>query len=55
MLLDKPVEDVRHMMELSGNIACTEISVLDPERGSWDNFGSGRDDDPWQILQNEQL
>ena len=55
MLLDKPVEDVRHMMELSGNIACTEISVLEPERGSWDNFGSGRDDDPWQIVQNEQL
>ena len=55
MLLDKPVEDVRHLMELSDNIACTEISVLDPERGSWDTFGSGKDDDPWQIVQNEQL
>lgn len=55
MLLDKPVEDVRHLMELSENIACTEISVLDPERGSWDTFGSGKDDDPWQIVQNEQL
>ncbi len=54
-LLGKPVEDVRHLMELSDNIACTEISVLEPERGSWDTFGSERDDDPWQLVQNEQL
>jgi RNA polymerase nonessential primary-like sigma factor len=54
-LLDKPVEDVRRLMGMAENIACTEISVLEPERGSWDTFGSGRDDDPWQLVQNEQL
>ncbi len=54
-LLDKPVDDVRQLMELSDNIACTEISVLDPERGSWDSFNSETQDDPWQLVQNEQL
>ena len=54
-LLGKPVEDVRQLMELSDNIACTEISVLEPERGGWDTFGNNRDDDPWQLVQNEQL
>lgn len=54
-LLDKPVEDVRSLMEMSENIACTEISVIEPERGSWDTFGNDRDDDPWQLVQNEQL
>jgi RNA polymerase nonessential primary-like sigma factor len=55
LLLDKPVEDVRKLMELSDNISCTEISVLEPERGSWDTFGNSREDDPWQLVQNEQL
>jgi len=54
-LLDKPVKDVRHLMEMADNIACTEISVLEPERSSWDTFGSDKDDDPWQLVQNEQL
>ncbi len=54
-LLDKPVADVRQLMEMAENIACTEISVLEPERGSWDTFGNDRDDDPWQLVQNEQL
>ena len=54
-LLGKPVDDVRQLMELSDNIACTEISVLDPERGSWDAFDSNTNDDPWQLVQNEQL
>ena len=53
-LLDKPVDDVRSLMEMSNNIACTEISVLEPERGSWDTFG-GADEDPWQLVQNDQL
>ena len=55
VLLDKPVDDVRHLMEMADNIACTEISVLDPERASWDTYHSGADDDPWQLVQNEQL
>lgn len=54
-LLDKPVEDVRNLMEMADSIACTEISVIEPERASWDTFGSGRDDDPWQLVQNDQL
>lgn len=54
-LLNKPVEAVRKLMDMSDNIACTEISVIEPERGSWDSFGSGRDDDPWQLVQNDQL
>ena len=54
-LLDKPVEDVRHVMEMADNIACTEISVLEPDRSSWDTFGSGRDDDPWQLVQNNKV
>lgn len=54
-LLDRPVDEVRNLMELSEKIACTEISVLEPERGNWDTFGSDRDDDPWQLVQNEKL
>ena len=54
-LLDKPLADVRQLMELSESIACTEISVLEPERGAWDTFESNRQDDPWQLVQNEQL
>lgn len=55
MLLDKPVKDVRRLMEMAESIACTEISVLEPERGSWDTFGSEREDDPWQFVQNDQI
>jgi RNA polymerase nonessential primary-like sigma factor len=54
-LLDKPVDDVRHLMGLADNIACTEISVLEPDRGSWDTFESDRDDDPWRFVQSDQL
>ena len=54
-LVDKPVEDVRHLMELADNIACTEISVLDPERNSWDSFENDQSRDPWELLQNDQL
>jgi RNA polymerase nonessential primary-like sigma factor len=54
-LLDKPVEDVRKLLELSDNIACTEISVLEPERSPWDTFEDNKFEDPWQLLQNEQL
>ena len=54
-LVSKPVEDVRHLMELADNIACTEISVLEPERNSWDTFENEKSEDPWQFLQNDQL
>ena len=53
-LVDKPVAEVRQLMELADGIGCTEISVLEPERGSWDSFG-GVDEDPWQLVQSEQL
>jgi len=54
-LLDKPVDDVRHLLQLSDDIACTEISVLEPERSPWDSFEDTKFEDPWQLLQNEQL
>jgi RNA polymerase nonessential primary-like sigma factor len=54
-LLGKPVEDVRKLLELSDNIACTEISVLEPERSPWDTFEDNKFEDPWQLLQSEQL
>jgi RNA polymerase nonessential primary-like sigma factor len=54
-LLGKPVEDVRRLLALSEDIACTEISVLEPDRSSWDSFEDTKFDDPWQLLQSEQL
>ena len=54
-LLDKPVKEVRSLMEMADNIACTEISVLDPERGSWDSYDAQLQDDPWQLVQSQQL
>jgi RNA polymerase nonessential primary-like sigma factor len=55
LLTDKPVERVRELLQLSDDISCTEISVLEPERGQWDTFEDGRSDDPWEMLQSEQL
>ncbi len=55
VLLAKPVEDVRHLMEMAENIACTEISVLEPERSNWDSIVSQGGDDPWELVQCEQL
>ncbi len=54
-LVDKPVEDVRQLLELADNIACTEISVLEPERNSWDTFENEKSEDPWEFLQCDQL
>jgi RNA polymerase nonessential primary-like sigma factor len=54
-LTDKPVERVRELLQLSDDISCTEISVLEPERGQWDTFEDTRVDDPWEMLQSEQL
>ena len=54
-LTDKPVERVRELLQLSDDIACTEISVLDPERGQWDSFEDQKFEDPWEMLQSDQL
>ncbi|MCP5181802.1 MAG: RNA polymerase sigma factor RpoS [Pseudomonadales bacterium] len=54
-LADKPVEDVRNLLQLADNIACTEISVLEPERGAWDTFENEKSEDPWEWLQNDQM
>ena len=54
-LVNKPVEGVRELMEMADNVACTEISVLEPERAHWDTFEDDRVCDPWRLLQNEQL
>ncbi|MCZ6887709.1 MAG: RNA polymerase sigma factor RpoS [Gammaproteobacteria bacterium] len=54
-LVDKPVEDVRHLLEIADKVTCTEISVIEPERGAWDTFEDSRANDPWVLLQNERL
>ena len=54
-LVDKPVEDVRNLLQLADDIACTEISVLESERGAWDTFENEKSEDPWSWLQNQQL
>jgi RNA polymerase nonessential primary-like sigma factor len=54
-LLDKPVEDVRRLLALSDEISCTEISVLEPERSPWDSFEDTKFEDPWELLQTQQL
>ncbi len=54
-LADKPVERVRELLQLADDVSCTEISVLEPERGQWDTFEDNNADDPWEMLQSEQL
>jgi len=54
-LTDKPVERVRELLQLSDDVSCTEISVLEPERGQWDTFEDAKTDDPWEMLQSDQL
>jgi RNA polymerase nonessential primary-like sigma factor len=51
----KPVERVRELLHLSDEISCTDISAIDPERGQWDAFEDVSSEDPWEILQNEQM
>ncbi|MFU8817729.1 MAG: RNA polymerase sigma factor RpoS [Pseudomonadales bacterium] len=54
-LVDKPVERVRELLQLSDDISCSDISVLDPERGHWDSFEDANHEDPWEMLQSSQL
>jgi RNA polymerase nonessential primary-like sigma factor len=54
-LVGKPVERVRELLQLSDDISCTDISVIDPERGQWDAFEDVGSEDPWEMLQNEQM
>ncbi|MEZ5557469.1 MAG: RNA polymerase sigma factor RpoS [Pseudomonadales bacterium] len=54
-LADKPVERVRELLQLSDDISCTEISVIDPERAQWDGFEDNTFEDPWEMLHGEQL
>jgi len=54
-LMGKPVEKVRSLLELSEQISCTEISVIDAERPAWDTFEDTNSTDPWEALQNGQL
>lgn len=54
-LMDKPVEGVRQLLELADGINCTEISVLEPERGAWDVVEDENSPDPWMMLQRDQL
>ena len=54
-LIGKPVDEVRQLINLADGISCTEISVLEPERGAWDAFEDDKTDDPWRLLQDDQL
>lgn len=54
-LVGKPVAAVRKLLELADDIACTEISVLEPDRGAWDMFEDHGSQDPWSMLQDERL
>jgi len=54
-LIGKPVAKVRSLLELSEQIACTEISVLDGDRPAWDTFEDTNASDPGQSLQANQL
>lgn len=54
-LLNKPVDAVRDMLELADGINCTEVSVLEPERNAWDVMVDERAEDPWELLQCDQL
>jgi RNA polymerase nonessential primary-like sigma factor len=54
-LAGKPVARVRELLKLADDVTCTEISVLNPERGEWDTIEDTDADDPWEVLQNEQV
>lgn len=54
-LSGKPIARVRELLQLSEDISCTEISVIDPERGQWDGFEDASFEDPWQMLQSDKL
>ena len=55
LLIGKPVEKVRSLLELSERIACTEISVLDGERAAWDTFEDNNAANPWEVFENSRL
>ncbi len=54
-LVERPVEEVRALLHMADEINCTEISVLEPERGAFDSFEDEASASPWELLQNEQL
>lgn len=54
-LVGKPIEKVRSLLELSEQIACTEISVIDADRPAWDTFEDHNSSDPGDALQTGQL
>jgi RNA polymerase nonessential primary-like sigma factor len=54
-LAGKPVARVRELLQLSDDISCTEISVIEPERGQWDAFEDVNFSDPWEMLQSDKL
>jgi len=54
-LLERPLEDVRRVLELAERVTCTEISVLEPERAPWESYEDAGFEDPWQLLQDDRL
>jgi RNA polymerase nonessential primary-like sigma factor len=54
-LLDKPVKRVRELLQLAEDVTCTESSHFSPERGEWETFEDVEAEDPWELLQNDQV
>ena len=54
-LVGKPVEDVRRLLDLAGEISCSEISAVEPDRAPWEGFEDDKAHDPWRLLQSTQL
>ena len=54
-LVGKPVDDVRRLLDLAGEITCSEISAVEPDRAPWESFEDEKAQDPWRMLQSTQL
>jgi RNA polymerase nonessential primary-like sigma factor len=54
-LIGKPVARVRELLRLADDVTCTEISLINPERGEWDTIEDTEAEDPWEMLQNGQV
>ena len=54
-LLDKPIETIRQMSELSELVTYTDIQSQDSERSVLDIIEDAQAIDPWRMLESEEL
>lgn len=54
-VVNKPVDDVRQLMDIADSTACAEISAFGPERDVWESFEDQKTSEPWRLLQDEHL